>query len=288
VGTTLAALLLAAAAAAQQTIEQRQEADPTGRVVIDSQSGTIRVMGWGRNEVQVTGTLGRGAEGLNLTRSGRRTDVEVQVEGNPHRVKSDLEIRVPAGSDVEVDSFAGAISVEGVKGRVTAETVQGSITIGAGADEVKAEAVQGDVAVAGPRGRVLAGSVNGDVTVTDAHGEVEASSVTGTLTVSGGAFERAMLETVSGSLEFSGELAPKAGLEATSVSGEVVLRLPAGVNAEFSVSTFSGEIDNQLGPPARPRGRHSPQRSLSFTAGSGGASVSIQTVSGSIQILKRE
>jgi DUF4097 and DUF4098 domain-containing protein YvlB len=286
--TTLGTLLLAAAtAAAQQSIEQRQAADPNGRVVIDSQAGTIRVIGWSRDEVQVSGTLGRGAEGLNLTRSGRRTDVEVEVRGNPHRVKSDLEIRVPAGSDVAVDSFAGAVSVEGVKGRVEAETVQGSIKVGAGASQVRAEAVQGDVAVNAPHGRVHAEAVNGDVTVSDGRGELEASTVTGTLTVTGGAFERAQLEVVSGSLEFSGDLAAKASLDVQSVSGEIVLRFPAGINADFSVSTFSGEIENELGPPATKKGRFSPQRTLNFSAGSGGASVTVQTVSGGVQILKR-
>jgi DUF4097 and DUF4098 domain-containing protein YvlB len=283
----LAALVAAAPAAAQQTVEQRQAADPNGRVVIDSQAGSIKVVGWNKDEVQVTGTLGRGAEGVTLTRSGRRTDVEVEVRGNPHRARNDLEVRVPAGSDVEVDSFASAISVEGVKGRVLAETVNGSIGVGSGAAEVRVEAVNGDVTVTAPHGRVHAEAVNGDVTVTDGRGELEASAVTGTLKVVGGAFERAQLEVVSGSLEFSSDLAPRASLDVQSVSGEVVLRFPAGVNAEFSVSTFSGEIENELGPPATKKGRFSPQRTLNFTAGSGGASVTVQTVSGGVQILKR-
>ena len=282
-------LMLAAAvpAVAQQSVDQRRPAEPDGRVVIDNQAGSIRVIGWDQNEVAVKGTLGRAAEGLAFKASGARTEIEVETRGNPHSTKSDLEIHAPAGSQVEIDSFSASISVSGIKGRVRAESVNASIMLSSVSGEVDAQTVNGGVEVSGASARVHAESVNGAVMVRGAKGEVEASTVNGTLTVSGGSFERGHLETVSGSIEFEGDLAGKGWLDVESVSGDVELRLPAGVSAEFSVSSFSGDIENQLGPPARKTSRFTSQREVDFMAGAGGMKVSVKTLSGEIRLLKR-
>ena len=271
----------------QTTVDQRRPAAPDGRIEIDNGDGSIHVIGWDKAEVAVTGTLGRRAEGLSLTGNAHRTKVEVEVEGSPHGVKSDLEIHVPAGSRLEIESFSASISVSEVKGTVKAESVNGSITIAGGAQEVDVQSVNGSVQVTSPATRVHAEAVNGAVTVREASGEIEASTVNGTLLVVGGSFERAQLETVSGSLRFEGDLGSKATLDVSTVSGSVELALPANVSADFSISTFSGDIENQLGPQARKGSRYTPEKELSFSTGSGGANVSVGTLSGNIRLVKR-
>ena len=72
-----------------------------------------------------------------------------------------------------------------------------------------------------------------------------------------------------------------------SVSGTVDLFLPAGLGAEFSVSTFSGEITNELGPAAEKTSKWTPEKELSFTSGSGGAQITVETLSGAVNIRKR-
>ena len=276
-----------ALARAQTPVDQRRPAAPDGRVEIDSTDGSIRVIGWDKEEVWVKGTLDRRAEGLELSGGAHRTRIAVEVEGPPHGVRNDLEIHVPAGSRLQIDSFGASISVAEVKGTVKAESVNGSIVVTRGAKEVNLQSVNGSVEVTSPATRVHAESVNGAVTVRDASGEIEASTVNGTLLVVGGSFERASLETVSGSLRFEGDLGSRATLDAETVSGSVELVLPAQVSADFSISTFSGDIANELGPPARKSGRNTPEKELSFSTGSGGAHVSVQTLSGSIRLRKR-
>src|SRR4029078_2002127 len=100
-------------AAAQQRISQSRPAAPDGVVQIDNAAGSVRVVGWDRAEVAVNGTLGPGAEGLSLRGAKRHTRVEVETEGNPHGVHSDIEVKVPAGSDVSIESFAATIEVTG-------------------------------------------------------------------------------------------------------------------------------------------------------------------------------
>ena len=125
------------------------------------------------------------------------------------------------------------------------------------------------------------------MTVRDASGELEASTVNGKLLVTGGSFDRAALESVSGGVRFEAGLSARATLSVESVSGAVDLLLPAGFGAEFSVSTFSGEVTNELGPAAEKSSKWTPEKELSFTTGSGGARITVETLSGAVHIRKR-
>jgi len=219
-GWIVALALAAVAAEAQQKIEVKTtSAVADGRVVIDSQAGTIHVVGWARDAVEVGGTLGRGAEGLNLNSHGARTDVEVETRGNPHGVRSDLEIKVPAASQIEIDSFSADVRVEGVTGRVRIETVNGGLAVSGPAQEIDAQSVNGRVDIAAACPRIHAESVNGAVTIKGARGEIEASTVNGRLVVSGEAFQKGSLSGVSGSVQFEGALAERGWLEVETVSG---------------------------------------------------------------------
>ena len=57
--------------------------------------------------------------------------------------------------------------------------------------------------------------------------------------------------------------------------------------ADFSISTFSGGVENALGPPATRVGQHTTEKELEFSTGGGGASVSVHTLSGGISIRKK-
>jgi DUF4097 and DUF4098 domain-containing protein YvlB len=272
---------------AQQKVEARRSASADALVEIENPAGSVRVIGWDRGEVLVNGDLGAGAAGLDFTGSGSRIRVGVDTERNPHGVSSALEVHVPAKSRLQIESFAGSITVEGVNGTVSAETVNGSITVSGQAREIAAESVNGAVQVSGASTHTKAESVNGSVVVRGASGDLEASTVNGRLEVSGGSFERAHLETVSGSLSFEGGLASSATFEAETVSGSVTLALPASVAADFSISTFSGSVENAFGPTAKPVSHYTSEKELEFSTGGGGASVSIHTLSGGITLRRK-
>jgi DUF4097 and DUF4098 domain-containing protein YvlB len=129
--------------------------------------------------------------------------------------------------------------------------------------------------------------VNGTVTIRDASGELEASTVHGKLQVLGGSYERAEIESVAGAVRFEAAVSARAALSIDTVSGPVELLLPASVAAEFQVSSFSGRITNELGPAAEKPSKWTPQTELRFTTGSGGARITVETLSGAIGIRKR-
>ena len=267
-------------------VEQKRSAAPDASVSIENASGSVKVTGWPRAEVAVKGRLGDGAE-LSLDGTDKDVTVEVEVAGNPMGVKSDLEVFVPAASRVSVEGFNVTIAVAGVTGAVSAESVNGSITQSGAAKQVQLQLVNGAIETSGPSGRVQVEAVNGSVTVRDASGELEASTVNGKLAVVGGTFERVQLESVAGGLSFAGALTPKASLRAETVSGGVELFFPAGFAGDFTVSTFSGTISNELGPAAEKKGEWTPGSELRFTSGGGGVHVSVETLSGAVQIRKK-
>jgi DUF4097 and DUF4098 domain-containing protein YvlB len=285
----LMAVLLAAplAAGGGERVDARRAAAADAIVEIDGAGGALRIVGWDKAEVWVTGTLGAGAEELDLSGPPDRVSVDVDTMGHPDSVKSDLEIRVPAGARVHVSAMSADISFAGVTGTVEADTVAGDISVTGSAREVTLESVNGSVTAACACARAQVESVNGAVTVTGGHGEIEASTVNGALTVTGGKFERAKLETVNGRITFEGELLRRATLGAESVGGSIELRLPAGTDAHFTVNTFSGSIRNDWGAEGRRTSRYTREQELSFTAGSGGASVGVQTLSGDVILTKR-
>jgi DUF4097 and DUF4098 domain-containing protein YvlB len=286
----LMAVLLAApllAAGGGERVDARRPAAADAVVTIDGAGGALRIVGWDKGEVWVTGTLGAGAEGLELSGPRDRVDVEVDTLGHPDSVKSDLEIHVPAGARVQVSVMSADITFTGVSGTVDADTVAGDISVTGSAREVTLESVNGSVTAACACARAHVESVNGAVTVTGGHGEIEASTVNGALTVTGGKFERTRLETVNGRITFDGELLPRATLSAESVGGSIELRLPAGADAHFKANTFSGSIRNEWGEEGRRTSKYTREQELSFTAGSGGASVDVQTLSGDVILTKR-
>jgi DUF4097 and DUF4098 domain-containing protein YvlB len=268
-------------------VDQKRSAAPDGSVSIEVFSGSVRVTGWPRAEVQVKGTIGEQAE-LDFSGTEKQTRVAIEHRGiNPMSARGDIEVFVPATSRVSIEGFQATITVTGVTGAVSAETVNGSITQSGAAKDVQLQSVNGSVEATSPTGRVQVEAVNGPVTVRNASGELEASTVNGKLTVAGGTFDRAHLESVAGGIRFEGTLTPKATLGVETVSGAAEIFFPAGFAGDFTVSTFSGAITNELGPAAEKKGEFTLGTELRFTSGAGGAHVAIETLSGAIEIRKR-
>jgi DUF4097 and DUF4098 domain-containing protein YvlB len=321
-----ALLLSVGSAAAQQQVNERLSTAATGEVEIVNTAGSVRVTGWDRNEIQVTGTLGQGTERLDITPSGNRVQIRVVLPRNARNVKgSDLEIRVPARKDVGVRTVSADITVSGIRGMAEAQAVSGDVEISGSPREVSARSTSGDVGVSAsnPRrvdARSVSGSVrvrgaaqesidtetvSGDIDVNSSAPEMRAKSVSGSVnlqgvgervnvsTVSGDArvvgdrIRLGTFESVSGGIRLTGALERGAALTLNSHSGDIELRLPSATAADFEVKTFSGDISNQFGPQAERTSRYGPGRELRFSSGRGDARVNAKTFSGNVKLLKR-
>jgi DUF4097 and DUF4098 domain-containing protein YvlB len=282
-----ALLAVAAPAAADRPVDETRAVSANARISIETLSGEVTVTGWNRDEVHVTGTVGDDTRGLKITGEGGDLEIEVDIPEGRHDGKRDLDahlqISVPAGARLEIESVSSSAAVTGVGGSVEVESVSGGVEIDGAPESASAETVSGEIKLTGSRGRVHAESVSGAVEIDGGSGEVHAATVSGRVRVAAGAVERGHLESVSGEVSFSGALAAGGELDVESHSGQVEVALPAATSARFRVETFSGGIDNGLSADeARRTSQYTPGKELEFTLGSGDGEVRIESFSGEV------
>jgi DUF4097 and DUF4098 domain-containing protein YvlB len=247
----LGVLFTTAVAVGQTSVDETRAAKPDGMVEVSNISGAVEVIGWGKDEVHVTGTLERNVERLDFDVRDGRTSIKVVLPDKVHKDASAyLTIHVPAASRLEIETVSAEVGVGGDSTGTLAETTS--------SDQGKAETEPGDVGLTAPgtknaSRRVGIKTVSGEVQLTagaetisiqtvsgDVHVKVNANvveiqTISGDTSLSGTA-NRVESTSVSGDLELSGVIA---SLSATTVSGEVTAE---GVATGAKMSTSSGDI----------------------------------------------
>jgi len=281
--------LALAASAAAEDVNRTLDAAADGHVHISNISGSVTVAGWSRDQVEVTGKIGPKVEELIFERSGDKITIKVKVPRKSGRgVESELHVRVPERSSLDVGTVSADIDVTGVLGEQKLEAVSGDIETECDAADVTAGTVSGDVVIRG-KGKdaeTHSASVSGDVGLYELAGEVFAESVSGDLIIEDGSFDRASFNVVNGDIVFRSELRKGGKLKAETVNGEVELRFAGNISGQFDIDTFNGGIDNCFGPKAQRTSKYAPGMELSFSEGDGDARVTVSTVNGDISICK--
>lgn len=126
--------------------------------------------------------------------------------------------------------------------------------------------VNGSVHIDGPRGRIKAATVNGTVEVWNAADELEAESVNG---------------EVKASLSNAGAKPVKLSV----VNGSLAVAMSPAANAHVVAATVHGEIHSDL-PLKVEKSQYAPGASVDSTLGSGGSTIELNTVNGSIYLHK--
>ena len=288
---TLAALAASPVAAhAQSKVERGWPLDRDGAVRIHNFWGSVRIVGWDRDSVSVTGTV---AAGQRFFGGGTTGAVKMAVEGQDETADgqepagSALVVRIPASARVWVKTVGASIEVSGVRGGVDAASVSGDVRVTGSPRELLAHAMEGDLDLAVTSPFVRAKTAGGAITLRGASEDVAASTVSGRLLVESSGIRRAFLDAVSGDVRFAGGLDRDGALNVDTHSGTVELALPADISAEFALQTIAAPIENSLttrrAVPSRQRGGEE----LFFATEAGGAQVRVRTFKGRIRLVKR-
>jgi hypothetical protein len=291
----LPALLLTLPApplAAQQKIDRRIAIAADASIRIWNLVGSTRIIGWDHDSIAVTGSLPPGAGSFYMGGSGRGAKMGVERKDESTELQpATLVVRVPRGARVWVKSTSASIDASGLTGEIECASVDGSIRIEGALRLVIAESMEGNLSVAGPMSVVRLKGGGGSVTLRGARGDVLASTVGGAIVVTDGALRRAHFETVSGTVAYDGTVIGPGTLEVITHSGDVTLRLPSALSAEFDLSSFDSGILYAPGGKGekgeKGEGSAKPVRGkpLSFTTGTGEARVAVRTFKGEIRIL---
>jgi len=290
---TLLALMTPAASRAQGAglqdargkVDQRRALSPTGSVKLYNLFGSIRVVGWDRDSVTVTGTVSPGERlFMGGTPQGLKIVVESPAEDGTGAAArgAKLLLRVPARSRTWVKTSGAEIVVSGVTGGLDLYSVAGSIRVTGSPRELNAEAMDGAVEVDGSPGWLRAKTATGAITLRGGGEDVRLSSVSGPIAVRGGPVGRGAFESVTGDIRFAGAT-PRAGsLTFDAHSGEVEVALARPVAADVDVVAITGTIENYITPARPTTGRDARGRELHFSTSPDGARVAVRSFKGRV------
>lgn len=290
----LATLGATADARAGSPINANHAATPDAQVEISNVRGSIHVVGWDRNEVQVTGTLGDGSE-FSLGGSDSHLVIEIKSEGGSDwswfgsrgpREDTVLEVKVPRQAALEVEGVSADVRVDGIAGakELDVESVSGDVEVQGDAERVEVSSVSGDATLTSNTRRARLETVSGDLEARGVSGNLAAESVSGRVTLEAVELEDADLSTVSGDVDLDVGAVSGGRIRVESMSGEVTIAVPANLSARIEAETFSGSIRSDFGSVEDGDG---PGSSLKATAGGGDAEMSLESFSGDLTIRRK-
>lgn len=300
-------------AKAEESFEKRLDLDKDGKVYLKNISGDITVKGWSKNEVLVKArkTAQRKEDLDNVSIDISRTNGTVRIITNYKRggwsrssnVSVYYELFVPEKASVEVESVSGDAEAREIGGDLGITTVSGDLEIVGAVGGVRARSVSGDLKIvsAGSRVRVKSVSgrihlqtitgeaglktVSGDITIRDIQGSVEVESVSGDIELKGVTkAENVEVKSITGRMEYEGELEERGNYVLNTHSGNVHMRLPKDSHFELEAKSMSGEVECDF--EIRLSDKIS-KKEIRGVVGKGGASLHISSFSGDIEIRKR-
>jgi DUF4097 and DUF4098 domain-containing protein YvlB len=293
ISLAIAAALMAAAplAGAAQNLNKTATVAADATVDVSNVRGRVEVTGWDRNEVELTAVLENDKDKLEFEATERQVRIKVVTADDDYDNGDDaiLTLRIPKGARISTETVSADTTVSGVLGEQRLESVSGEVRSQAYDAPVKLSTVSGDGTITGSGGKaaVTVESVSGLITVGGIRGDFDGEVVSGDLRINLAAVERVNARSISGDVDVRAELMANARVEMKTVSGTIKLTMKPPVNAEFDMESFSGDINNCFGQKARDKSRYGPGSELNFTQGSGGARVSINSLSGDITVCDR-
>jgi hypothetical protein len=263
-----------------QKIERSIVVSPQLTVTLCVASGKLTVRGWDKNELRVRSA---DAGQIELRRLDKTKDpsipasrIDVMVLDSTSKISAkvdcqalaDVEMEVPVGATVQVQTRDGDISITGVSAAY-AGSQNGNIEIARATKLVEAGSIGGSISLRDSSGRVNLSSAGGIVEVANVKASssediFEVGTVSGDIQLQHVSNPKVMAKTVNGNVTLTGPLARSGHYAFTNMTGDVILALPHDasfqLNAKVSekrdiVSDFQLKYFSEVPPPppaARP------------------------------------
>jgi hypothetical protein len=258
-----------------EKIDRSITVDPAAVVTLCVASGRLTVRGWDKNEIHVRSLDAAQIEFRRIDKAkdpakpAGRIDVMVldKVTGaNPKldcQALASVEMDVPAGATVQVQTRDGDISIAGVAAAY-AGSQNGDIEIERVTKLVEAGSLGGSIFLKDSSGRVSLSSASGVLEVVNVRPATdedtfEVGTVSGDIQLSRVSNPKVTAKTVNGTVMMSGPLAKSGWYGFTNMTGDVVLAMPHDasfqLNAKVSekhdiVSDFALKYLSEPPPPA--------------------------------------
>lgn len=268
---------------------------PGGRVSVDTFNGSIEILSWEKNTVQITGTkYAAREEDLKDMKIETKADAgSVQIRtvrplSRRGNMGAKYFLRVPQRVELDtIHSSNGTIRVEDIDGNARLDTSNATIRMRKVHGRVDAKtsngAIEGDDLV----GEAVLRTSNGAIRMSRVQGGVEATTSNGSIQVAVSKPKPGQplrFESSNGSLDLViAELANNE-VRASTNNSSITLRVPASIKALLRASTSNSSITSDLDVVTRGTiGKNH----LEGEINGGGPLIQLSTSNGSIKVLKQ-
>lgn len=283
------ALAAPATARAQRRIDERHAAAPDLYFRISGSVGTLRVIGWEKDSLVITGTLPAGVRAeLGIGEPGgvpaRGAKMYIESPNDAVAAGGSLEVRVPARARVWIKSGTANVDARDVTGGLDVNVIGGRVRIAASPRELQVEAMDAGVEITGTPRWLRAKTASGDITVRGGAADVALTSVSGSIRMTDGSVERGRVETVTGGISFSATAARGADLTFDTHSGPIDLRLPGAGQFTLTASSVTGAVENHFDKSRPTPGREGRGAELAIARGNESARITVRSFKGTITL----
>jgi DUF4097 and DUF4098 domain-containing protein YvlB len=304
-GIALALVAMAAPLRADYRVEKNLKLAPGGQFVLDSDAGSVTVIGSPQQGAEIVVTANRDDVDDLLTFSFEEVPGGVRVTARKkdkfhwfHNLSLHYEVRVPTETRLDIHTGGGGIEASGTKGDATLKTSGGGILVSGVAGNVDTDTsgggvhlreVTGSARVRTSGGGIQAESLTGALDAHTSGGPIRLDRVASDVRVdtSGGSIEingaggRVVASTSGGSVRVTFDRGNNRGGELETSGGSIHVSLDPSVNLDLNASASGGGVTASL--PVTVVGKVSGSH-LQGTLGKGGETLSLHTSGGSIHI----
>lgn len=274
----MASICAAAQAQSSPRREARLDLAPGGAVTIINNFGSINLKSDSGHQVAIAYTAHSDKVEVDqqVTPDKRRVEIRTHAvaeqKPSPDDARVDLDVTVPAGTSVTVNSSTAPITADGANGDLSLFSDTGQISVqNVARSHVQIQTVGGPVTLS---------NVSGHIDVSTSGGAVQLSQVTGT---------KVKVGTGSGNITYKGDCSGGGTYAFRTHTGNIDMTLPGTASVDLTASSRSGEVQNdfplqtKVHPVFVPKGG----RSFAGTSNSGSSSVELQSFSGRIRVKKQ-
>jgi Toastrack DUF4097 len=283
---------LIAAVAGADTVERTFDVRPGGKLILDTDLGSVDVRTTADNTVRVKVEREAGSgrdDDFVLAFDQRGDDVFVEgkrpgggwgIWGFHNRFKVRFDIEVPEEYDIDIETAGGSISIADLEGDIDCNTSGGSIRVADIAGRVDCRTSGGSVHIGRVDGSVLAKSSGGSITIDRSGGSVVASTSGGSVTVNEvmGSIDAS---TSGGNVTAQISSQPSGDCRLSTSGGNIEITLAPEVAVDLDAKTSGGRIDIEM--PMTLEGSVS-KTSVRGAINGGGPELSLRTSGGNVYV----
>jgi DUF4097 and DUF4098 domain-containing protein YvlB len=269
---------------------------PGGKLSVENFNGSIEILSWEKDSVQITGTKYAATESdlkdLKIETAADADSVRIRTvrpsELRRGNMGAKYFIRLPRQVELErVASSNGSVRVEEVQGNARLETSNGSVRMRKLAGRLEVKTSNGSVEGEDLECEAVLKTSNGAIRIARMSGTVEATTSNGSINVrieKPKPHQPMRFDTSNGSIELAFESLGDNDIRANTSNSSITLRLPAAVKARLRARTSHGSVHSDF--DVMTKGGVMEKHELDGEIGGGGPLLNLTSSNGAIRVLR--